>query len=74
MFKTERSIKKEVAQIKQVLLPSKIVILHMWLPDDDPRHKMSESEIIAKGLREHSPLIIVPNNGKCRPREEAENE
>jgi hypothetical protein len=69
MFKSKHNIQKEVEQIKQVLLPSKVVICHMWLPDSDPLNKMSESEIIAKGLREHRSVIIVPLSEKPNPSE-----
>jgi hypothetical protein len=84
MFKTARSIEKEVEQIKQVLMPSeeKTLIIHMWrpgdepsdtstpkLPPDDSPHNVSESEIIAKGLREHRRVIIVPLSEKPNPSE-----
>jgi hypothetical protein len=71
MFKTQRSIASEVERIKEVLMPSKekTLIIHMWLPDGDPRHKMSESEIIAKGHVEHGSLIIVPLKEKPDPLE-----
>jgi len=73
MFKTKRGIAKEVEQIKEVLMPSKVVILRMWrpgdpssdthnvkLPPDYPPHDKCEQEIIAKGLAEHKRVIILP--------------
>jgi hypothetical protein len=80
MRKTVFSIEREVETVKQVLLPSKQepLIIHMWLPEGDPRHKMSESEIIAKGYAEnrsgHRALIIVPTNRECMPKEEVKKE
>jgi len=64
MYKTQRSIANEVEKIKQVLLPSKVVVLHMWRPTDDSRRGMSEAEILAKGHRENSRVILIPYSDK----------
>ena len=64
MFKTQRGIANEVERIKEVLLPSKMVVLHMWRPTDDSRRGISEAELVAKGHAENSRVILIPFSDK----------
>ena len=80
MRKTVFSIEREVETVRRDLLPSKVLVLHMWrpgdppsetskieYPTDDPQHNMAEQEIIAQGLREHRRVIIVPYKFSEKP-------
>jgi hypothetical protein len=56
------AVKKEVEELKQQIFPegNTRYILHLWMPSDDPKHKMTDDEIIAQGYREHKRIITVP--------------
>lgn len=57
------SLKKQVQMLQQQFLPkpNEIVVVHMWLPDDDRRHGLTDAQILAEGYKKKSKVIVLPN-------------
>jgi len=57
---TQLTIRKEVQMLRQALLPKRedIIIVRMWIPEDDPRHKMTDDQIIR--ANQNSRIIVLP--------------
>lgn len=61
------TVKKEIEELRQRVCPKpeERVILHMWLPSDDPRHKKTDDQIIEEGFKTNRKIIVLPNREGC---------
>jgi len=57
-----QTIQKEITRIREKTMfkPKTFVICRLWMPSDDPRHKMTDEEIIKKAHEESNRIICLP--------------
>jgi len=56
------SLKRRVTRLENDLTPKPedVVLFRLWLPSNDPLHKMTDEEIIQKGYQENRKIICLP--------------
>ena len=57
---TQITIKREVEKLKQIVKPKREnrIVIHMWLPDNDSRHGMTDQEL--ENYQPDNTFIIKP--------------
>ena len=63
---TVATVKREVKELKQKLVfkPQDTVIVRLWLPDSDPRVKMTDEEIVAAHKNSDNRILVLPMREK----------